>query len=457
MSYPIRFRPRRFSRLAGFAAGVAALALAGSLHAQFGQAAGFQDAMVPDIMHRDLQIFDDALELDDSQRIILEQFFEDYQTAFNAGTQQMIETFQGMVGDLQSGDKRMIMQIVFQPIRDWIITKRQYRDQFFRDVQEIVIGHNTQQLDLWPGFERRLRREQQMKKGRLSGERVNLLHVLRQMDLEPIYIDPIRPTLLEYELALDEALRLRISVHEQNVDRGIKAIQNDDPDLSLSMVEDVIATQTRVRDTNDMYVERIAEVLGSPLGDTFRQNALEAGYPRIFRTTPVGRLFAAALEIADLDANIAAAIADMQQTYLAELMTANAGLMQLTRSLEPVQERERAEEAIARVQGQRVVRKADELRAAFRERDRSGETYIESLRGMLTEEQFASLPGASRYTRRTMGQPRELTQEERIRLKSGSGTSEETGGDDTGRKSQDPTRGGGRGDRTGGGENRGGG
>ena len=120
-------------------AAVAAATLAAPTQAQLGEAAGFQEAMVPDFFKRDVQLFINGLGLDESQRVILEMLLVDYQDDFDSGTQGMIDKFQEMISELQGGDQRRVMQIVFEPLREWHHDKLALRDQFLITVQSVLL------------------------------------------------------------------------------------------------------------------------------------------------------------------------------------------------------------------------------------------------------------------------------------------------------------------------------
>ena len=72
---------------------------------QFGEALGFADSMQPDLFSRDLVVFSEVLELDESQRLIVDSLFTDHQEAFQLGLQNMRHRFDEMRDQLQAVER----------------------------------------------------------------------------------------------------------------------------------------------------------------------------------------------------------------------------------------------------------------------------------------------------------------------------------------------------------------
>lgn len=379
--------------------------------AQFGEAAGFHEAMVADFFSRDMQIIAEGLQLDDDQRVILQQLFRDYQDDFDAAVQTMMNQFQEMVSEIKGGDKMRIMQIVFAPLTELHATKQALKDDFQSTIQTVVLS--DEQLALWPAVERRLRRDKLLMKGRLSGEKVDLLSIIRNLNLREDELDAIRPAMDEYELALDAALQQIESAKRAAIAQVIDVIQRDDADASLAIIDREIQARINVRDVNDRYITLIGTMLAGQRGEQFRTSALEYGYPRIFRPTPVQKLFTAAKQLEGLTPEVLEALSSLEATYLGELAAVNEHLLQRTRSFQPRQERLRAENYAAQLRGERRQQLPDELRPDYRSRDDLGRTYVKLLQSVLTEEQFASLPGADRWLNRDLNRARARSSDQR--------------------------------------------
>jgi hypothetical protein len=180
-----------------------------------------------------------------------------------------------------------------------------------------------------------------------------------------------------------------------------KAIQNENLDSAMALVDRQINSHVGVRDVNLSYVPIIARTLPGGVAGLFEQAALKRSFPRVFNDTPVMRMFEAAKELPDLAPGILAAIEDLEGTYLSELAVYNDQLVRKTMSSEIDRERVRAENYAARKRGGTIQRQPDRLREEFKKREEFGNTYVQLLQSLLTEDQFVTLPGASRWLRRT--------------------------------------------------------
>ena len=346
--------------------------------------------MIPDLFKRDLQIFVDELDLDDAQRAVLEQLYEDYELDFENGTQGMINQFQSMLEDLQGGDQKRILQIVFDPLKDWHAAKRDLYHQFLENVQAVVLSEG--QRPLWPSFERRFRRVKQLPKGEFAAEDIDLFVLLRKVDPDRKSFRYVEPVLAEYEVALDNLLRQREELALRAFAAMTKAIQQEDADLSLSVIDQQIAGRVLVRDTNIEYARRMVDALPAGMAGEFHHAFLIEAYPRIYRPTQAERMFAAAKELDDLAPEMLPAIENLEHALNAEIGVLNEQIELATRQVEPKRARQRAENFAAKMAGRSMQPMTESTREEFKEREEVGSTYVVLLQNILTEDQFAQLP-----------------------------------------------------------------
>ena len=136
----VQLLPRLRTRLIHVLALVATLGVTAPGQGQLGQAAGFAQSMQQDFMRRDLVVFKEVLVLDDSQRVIVEALFDDYQESFAGGLQEMREEFRELTQDLQTGDLERVMTLIFVPFEKWGREKDQLRTAPSAQGQEKEIG-----------------------------------------------------------------------------------------------------------------------------------------------------------------------------------------------------------------------------------------------------------------------------------------------------------------------------
>ncbi|UCD74346.1 MAG: hypothetical protein JSV91_11210 [Phycisphaerales bacterium] len=388
----------RSLRHAGGAVALAAvIVFTGSAAAQFGEAAGIAQSMQQEYFNRDITTVVRELELDQIQRLIVEALYEDYQTDFEAGLEQMKERFKSMRPKMVAGDEKRVMKMVFGPWEDWTVERKRLGEQFMENIKVIL---NQEQVELWPAFERSLFREKNILKGQFSGESIDLFNIVRDLHLgEPIET-LIQPTMNDYDLALDAALRKREDVRRRSVQPMLRSLQESDAELSMQVIDEQIAARLEVRDVNDRYIEVIAAALPADLSEEFRQKALAQAYPRAYRPSPILRLFKAARELEDLSAAVVQEIEDLEQDFQREVAPLNDALKEAIRRHDPESFRWRAEVSAARMTGKSNPTKSKLERPDFNQRESLCRRFALLLRGLLTEEQYDSLPGSERWMRR---------------------------------------------------------
>lgn len=383
-----------FQRISRFALLAVALFTGATAHAQFGEAAGIAEAMQPDYFRRDIVLFQQGLNLDDTQRTIVDALYGDYEQAFEDGLARMRQRIEDMRDQLQSQDVDRVLRIVFKPIEDWSVEKRGLGNQFLENVKIVL---TPEQQDGWDKFERFIFREKQLPRGRMSGESLNLFNLVRDMKLTEPQMQQVQPTLDEYDVALDAALRRRLDLLTTNQSDMLRSFAEQNASASLAILQRQIDTAVAVRNVNDEYIEKLAMVMPEGRQAEFRQNALERAYPRIYRATPVQNIFKAAQALEGLDPSLVASIVSLESIFLGELHAINAELAIATKQWEPTEQRLRAEAFAQRMAGQQPEQIEDATRALFLRRDELSRGFVRQLKDLMTIEQFGQVPGGLRW------------------------------------------------------------
>ncbi|MHC5022690.1 MAG: hypothetical protein ACYTGG_02095 [Planctomycetota bacterium] len=293
----------------------------------------------------------------------------------------------------------------------WRREKSRLRDRFLADLQAIL---TEPQAAHWPDFERTLRREKTLGRGRLSGERVNLFLIVRDLRLDEDVRWEIDQDLVEYAIALDQALVARESFLETARSQMMQAMMAGETDAAREIAAEEAARRTDVRSVNEQFAERLASRLDEETADRFRQRFNVRAYRRIYMGTSTLRGFEIAKSFEDLDADTLGAIEDIEQAYRAELESINARLVQITREREPLRTQELLARRASRQRGERGRDRADRterdagpeapLRDAYRRRHELDQTYRNQLESLLTLEQIAMLPAVRTGRRDRRGQ-----------------------------------------------------
>lgn len=359
------------------------------------------EAMQPQFMVRDLVIFAEGLNLDDTQEVIVEAMFDSYEDDFQDGwaaTQVRINNIAESLRDKPPTTSNETLEPVLNALSDWLIQKRQLDQGLLENVQAILID---QQRELWPGFAQRLYREKHLSRGRLSGESVDLFQTTRETDLSPVAESLIQEQLFEYATALDIAMRNRDAILQGNPKKLFDNILSGNSQRSPNLIESLIRARVEVRDINDRYIEIISGNLSSNDGEDFRTRALKRGYTRIYRRTPAQRIFRQAVENESYSEGLRAQIFQLEASYLQELQIVNFKLLEETRKYEPAMHRHRELAGQQRREGGTPQKLEDPTRKIFKEREELGRKYIEMLRALLSPEEFLELDGARRWIPRS--------------------------------------------------------
>ena len=359
------------------------------------------EAMRPEYMSRDLVVFAEGLNLDDTQEVIVEAMFDSYEDDFEFGWATTQERLNKVAENLKVNppdSTKGTLEPVLNALGDWLQEKRALDQGLLENVQAILIGN---QKHLWQGFAQRLYREKHMNRGRLSGESVDLFTVVRDSDLSPIAESIIEINLVEYASALDIAMRNRDTILRGNPKKLFDTILSGNADRPPALIDNLIRARIEVRDLNDRYIDIISSTLSDIDGENFRNRALKRGYTRIYRRTPAQRILRQAAENESYPAETTALILQLEAAYLQELGSINYKLLTLTRKHEPEVHRNRELAGQVRKNGGTPKKLIDPTREVFKQREELGKRYIDLLRGILSPDEFIELDGARRWIPRS--------------------------------------------------------
>ena len=342
-----------------------------------------------EVMRAEVRTQREALEAQHNGEIpeeVEEQFREEVRAKFETMRNEMREQSRDWFTDATAQDMFGKMAPITE---EWLRAKNHLRDQFIGDLNAQL---TDEQIELWPGVERLLRRTKSLQRGRISGESADLFQIVRSLNLEAEQQAAVDPVLSQYEIELDAALKQRDEYLESSRIELLKAMQTMATEDGLAVIEKQTKLRTQVRDVNDRFAANIEAALAEPLNAKFKEEFHVRAYPRVFEPTRTQRVFAAAKGLEGLDPTVAEAIATMSAAYDVEVTTKNESLLESVRKYEPEDAVRMSRRMAARFTGQEVTEEPDPLREAMQERGQIGERYLAQLTGVLTEDQVALLP-----------------------------------------------------------------
>ena len=356
-----------------------------------------QEMLQPDFMRRDVPIFIDQLQLDDTQEIVLETLFDDYETDFELRSgeiqtelrdlgRQMFQSmmpqgFQERMGEqwrdirdemeeieAQEGEitperrrelirERMTtmqeelqaereeqgmgsemnaaVAAIFDMLQEWTVEKAAMRERF---VDSLKAQLGDDQLAAWAAFNRFLVREKSLPRSRLSGEGANLFFAIDEFGLEEANFDRISSLFDDYEISLHEALVSRDRFLETSAPKLYRALQQGSADEAKRIVERQVDYRKAIRDVNERYIQIFAAAVSEndqAVGAAFAKAMNQAAHESIYRETRTARAFEIAKTL-DLSSEVMSAVNDLSTAYDTELLSMNEKIYRAVRKQEPM-------------------------------------------------------------------------------------------------------------------------
>ena len=298
--------------------------------AQFGGRAGFSEALKPDLLPRDMTMIVETLKLEEWQRPIVQSLLEDYQISFKTGTDALQQKMQDNARK-QKGAMNDV-RLLLAPIEAWAPEKERLYEDLMASIKSQL---SENQQERWPKFERAVRRSKSLDDSDLAGEGVDLIFVIRQMQLPPDVVAVVEPLLDQYEISLDVALKARDAKITSLMPKFTEAMTTMDINTGGNLQDQIIATRIQVRQVQDDSIETIAAQLPAPHGQDFRSRALAQGYREAFQPDALGSFFAAVLNLNDLTSEQRSQVQAIQVTWENAFMALQTRMLETIRVEEP--------------------------------------------------------------------------------------------------------------------------
>ncbi|MFA6043987.1 MAG: hypothetical protein WC718_03295 [Phycisphaerales bacterium] len=287
-----------------------------------GGGGGFRQAMAPAVNSRSLDKYAKMLDMTDDQKEAARTLFEGYQDQANHSREKL----QAQMDDVRQKFRDTRDPSVWQSMGDTMTKFREDRKKadaaFFDDVKSVL---TPSQIEKWPEVERANRRETVMRRGFISGERVNLFDVVDQMKFSPETMTQVTPILKEYDEQLDRALIAREAITEEGFTKFQQLRASGDMKAMQDFMDKGREVANRVKETNKKFARSIADVIPEDQQAAFNTEVQKRTFPDVYRDTAADREIAAASGFADLTADQKEKLQSLKDNY--------------TRSLTPLQQK----------------------------------------------------------------------------------------------------------------------
>jgi Spy/CpxP family protein refolding chaperone len=329
-----------------------------------------------------------VLGLSEDQRAVVDDLFESYSREFTAARVERDE----QLGDLraearESGDHSVFIEDMPRVTEAFKKESDRLRDRFFDDLRLLL---TAEQDARWSDVERTRRRVETIGNGSLSGESVDLVRIVEDLDVPAAIAADLAPTMDGYEADLDRALARRNDL------RGESSGDMRSGEMDLGRMEetmdDIREASAEVRDVNERYARRISGTLPTDLAERFDRAVRRASFPSVYRETYTSQALGAALEFDDLDADQRAQLERLLEEYEVGLERANERYARAIADNEVNQRTAVLTGPGGNPMTVMIGEESEELEDVRKERRALNREMLSRVRGLLSPEQRDRLP-----------------------------------------------------------------
>ncbi|MDX2146255.1 MAG: hypothetical protein SFZ23_01935 [Planctomycetota bacterium] len=302
---------------------------------------GGGDSLTAPVTSKHLEQATSQLALTKDQQAAINDIFAGFQEEFQLQAAALREEMDKARADFRENQDWTVFRAAGEKARQFGITRDEMEKTFWTDVQTVL---TDEQKPAWATFERGLRREQGMSRGLLSGESVDLVTLVREMELSPESRAKVQPLLEQYEADLDRELQARKAAHEEVTSAAQKllegsnfmAMAQDEAKQAEAdkLIEKARSASLRVRDLQRRFARQIEGELPENARSAFSAEINKQAHPRIYRPTRAARMMDAALGFNDVTPDQRTQIADLRGSYERDLGTLSKDMVAETEKME---------------------------------------------------------------------------------------------------------------------------
>jgi hypothetical protein len=360
----------------------------------------------PDITDAELEEISALLRLSEDQADAVLGLFAMYQEEFALAAEGMRAELdqaredmrEQMREQMRDGDGRdrgvrgnpsMMMEMA-ERLRTWESHKQNMEKAFLDEVKLLL---DEGQLDRWPSLERSRRRDHLLPQGRLSGEQLDLIAMVREMRLSQEVTAELIGTLGAYERELDAALVRRDEVAAETEMRAMELLMQEEIEQALALYAEATEVRRAVQEVNRRHTQAIRSRLPDDLAATFERKVMEQSHPRVFRPSPIDRSIERIRASETLDEATISAIDDAMAVFQRDR---DALRLRLVEVMEEEEQQAIPQGLRARFLGEARNEQLDELMQEIRDLEMSA---MRQMRSLLPEDEADRLEQEIRQRR----------------------------------------------------------
>ncbi|MDX2130672.1 MAG: hypothetical protein SFY69_01310 [Planctomycetota bacterium] len=350
-----------------------------------GPGGGMREAwMGPALTARQLERYADLVGLTEDQQVAAEAIVEAYQEQVRQQGETMRQKTEEIRAEWEDTRDPTVWQGMRKVMQDVREERKKLDDGLMEEIKSIL---EPTQEEKWPAFERAVRRDQGVRRGLMSGERVNLFDLVERVEMAPEARSTVDAALSEYDVELDRALTTRNAAYEEAFTKMMELRQAGNMEEMQALMDKGREASVRVREINRKYARQLMDMLPEEKREEFDAAFKRESFPEVYRPTMAQRALDAAAGFEDLTDTQRESVRTLRESYSRTLRTSN------DKMASAIEENEMKATVGAmmmqRFGGGREQGPLDEIR---RERRESNSATLESLRKILSPEQIERLP-----------------------------------------------------------------
>ncbi len=190
---------------------------------------------------------------------------------------------------------------------------------FLSDLRALL---SSSQEAAWARVERMRRREVGLASGSMSGESMDVIAIVDELDLSSADRTAVTPILEQYELELDRLMVARLQGRGERPGwTPGKPIDIQEMQASMAKAKE---EGIKVRDVHRDAARKVEALLPEGVQANFRERVRAASHPRVYRKGRTARELDAAAAMTDLDDSQRSRLADIRASYEREVAPLNA-------------------------------------------------------------------------------------------------------------------------------------
>lgn len=345
---------------------------------------GGDDVFDPAVTTEQMEKYAGMLDLSAEQQAAALALLEAYQVEFEAAARPVRDKIENLRTEARETRDRTLWGEIMEARGDFEKQSTEMETTLLADVQALLTPEQAESG--WPRVVRERRREESIPRGLMSGERVDVIALVKDLKLSEEQAAALADTLNQYELELDLALIKRDEAQDEFRQNMRDLFRNGDQQGISDMFERGKQAATKVRDINNRAAKQIEALLPPEPAATFAAQVRQRSFPMIYRPSYADRVLEAAAKFDDLTGEQKENIGTIQAAFAQSMTSINRRMETAQVEMEESMTAERLG-AMFRNGGDN-----DAMRDLRGERRDLENSTIERLRSILTEEQAARLP-----------------------------------------------------------------